>query len=503
MSDDDIRKATEDAAHDARADQSGGWEEPDRSVADLNRRRPPKLPLDVFGKWWADWIYETAVCASCRPDYVAAPLLASASVLIGHARWAEAVPGWIEPPHLWVASVGDSGDGKSPGFEALQRYVLPVLEQSMRRDFPDKMREWKVASELNKVKHKQWEADARKAEKAGRDPPDLPDEFATVEPQAPRLMQSDVTIEKLGSLLAAAAPKGVLIIRDELTGWIKGMTSYNEAGRAFFIEAYGGRPYLVERQSRPDPICIPRLAVGVFGTVQPDRLAQLIKSEPDDGFMSRILWAWPSALKFQISRDPPLINEAIYALDRLRELEPRSGEPVNVKLTDKAVAELELFGQDMQVWQHEVSGLLRSAIGKARGLALRLSLVLEFLYWAAKDGADPPPDQISLATIQAAEELVEKYFIPMAERVYGDAAISRKQRRAATLARWIKANKPNEVHVRHLQREVLLEGLRTADDIHEAAEALVEADWLKRPVAATNHRTRQAYRVNPLLWRKD
>jgi hypothetical protein len=71
------------------------------------------------------------------------------------------------------------------------------------------------------------------------------------------------------------------------------------------------------------------------------------------------------------------------------------------------------------------------------------------------------------------------------------------------LARWIKANKPDEVHVRHLQREVRLEDLRTADDIHEAADALVEADWLKRPVAATNHRTRQAYRVNPLLWRKE
>ena len=41
-----------------------------------------------------------------------APLLATVSVLIGHARWVRAVPGWSEPPHLWISAVGDSGNGK-------------------------------------------------------------------------------------------------------------------------------------------------------------------------------------------------------------------------------------------------------------------------------------------------------------------------------------------------------------------------------------------------------
>jgi hypothetical protein len=73
-------------------------------------------------------------------------------------------------------------------------------------------------------------------------------------------------------------------MRDELSGWIAGMNTYNDNGRAFWVEAYGGRPYRVERQ-RHEPIDIPRLAVAVYGSVQPDKLAELMR-QPDDGPLS-------------------------------------------------------------------------------------------------------------------------------------------------------------------------------------------------------------------------
>jgi hypothetical protein len=78
------------------------WGDPDMTVMRLNRRPPPPLPLDVFGNDWGQWIVTTAEAAGCPPDYVAMPLLASASALIGNARWAQATPGWAEPPHLCV-----------------------------------------------------------------------------------------------------------------------------------------------------------------------------------------------------------------------------------------------------------------------------------------------------------------------------------------------------------------------------------------------------------------
>ena len=121
-----------------------GWAEPDMAVLRLHRRPPPVLPLDVFGADWGHWISDAAAAAACPPDYVASPLLASASTLIGNARWAQATPGWSEPPHLWTADVGDSGNGKSPGADCLLRDVLPEIERRMLADFPDRLKAWRV-----------------------------------------------------------------------------------------------------------------------------------------------------------------------------------------------------------------------------------------------------------------------------------------------------------------------------------------------------------------------
>jgi Protein of unknown function (DUF3987) len=124
------------------------WPQPDMGVLRLNRRPPPGLPLRVFEPAWEEWIVTAAKAAACPTDYVAAPLLASASALIGHARWAEATPGWAEPPHLWIGAVGDSGNGKSPGADCLMRDVLPEIERRMLADFPDRLREWRAGIEL-------------------------------------------------------------------------------------------------------------------------------------------------------------------------------------------------------------------------------------------------------------------------------------------------------------------------------------------------------------------
>jgi hypothetical protein len=47
------------------------------------------------------------------------------------------------------------------------------------------------------------------------------------------------------------------------------------------------------------------------------------------------------------------------------------------------------------------------------------------------------------------------------------------------------------------QRVVRLHGLKTADDIHDAAQALIAADWLRDPPMIPGKRPRMAYPVNP------
>lgn len=480
------------------------WPEPDMGVLRLHRRPPPKLPSEMFGPKWAEWIRTAADAAACPADYVAAPLLASASVLIGHARWAEAAPGWAEPPHLWVGAVGDSGNGKSPGADCLMRDVLPEIERRMVRDFPDRLREWRKSAEFAKAAEERWKDDVRAAEKGGASAPLPPITMAGPEPQSPRLRQNDVTVEKVATLLAAAAPKGVLVVRDELAGWIDGMDAYNPAGRGFWLEAYGGRSYQVERQKHPEPIVIPRLAVAMYGTTQPDKLAQLMRSA-DDGLLARILWSWPDPVPFRLGTQAPGARWAISTFDRLRELDVQPSDPpapIKVPLSNEARELIETFSKEMQQRQTSAGGLLRSAIGKARGQALRLALVFEYLWWCGEDGMAAPPSQISARAVAAAASLMADYFLPMAERVYGDAAVTGRERGAATLARWIVAERPTELHVRHVLRNVRLPGLRAAEQIRCAADALVEADWLRSPAPGGEfgHRGRVAYDVNPRLW---
>lgn len=481
------------------------WGEPDLSILRQGRREAPTFPLDTLGDAWSGWITDAAEAAAAPPDYVALPLLASASGLVGNARWVQATPGWSEPPHLWCGVVGDSGSSKSPGADCMLRDVLPKVEANMRADFPDKLAEWRAAAELHKAAQEAWEKDVRQAQKSGNPAPLPPREQAPPEPQEPRLRQSDVTVEKVASLLASAAPKGLLVVRDELAGWLLGMNAYNDAGRAFWLEAYGGRPYRVERQKHPEPIVVPRLALAVMGGTQPDKLAEMFK-DADDGLLARFIWSWPEPRPFRLSRRAPNVAFAIEALDRLRLLEmmPATQDapaaPVLVPLVESALPMLESFAQDMQAAQGNAGGLLRSAYGKARGLAVRLALVLEFLRWAASPGLSAPPREVSEAVLANACDLVAGYFMPMAARVYGDAATPQAERNASTLARWIMQAKPPEVHVRHLQRDVRLPGLRNAEVISAACDALVEADWLRSPPAgAFQARGKVAYPVNPAI----
>src|SRR5215471_15313986 len=100
------------------------------------------------------------------------------------------------------------------------------------------------------------------------------------------------------------------------------------------------------------------------------------------------------------------------------------------------------FGRLMQEQADSATGLLRSAIGKARGLALRLSLVLAHLRWSAKDGIDAPPSEINEANFVAATRFIIEYSMPMAERTFGDCERARADLDAVTIAQWIKKNTP-------------------------------------------------------------
>jgi hypothetical protein len=501
------RKETEGAAAAKPNGATSGWGEPDTGVLQLHRRTPPLFPIEVLGDKWGPWVVNSARAAAAPPDYVALPLIAAASTLIGNARWAKATNDWIEPPHIWTAPVGDSGDGKTPGFRPFARHILPALERRMLGDFPERYREWQADVEADKAALKDWQKKVAAAHKNNEPLPERPQPTASdIEPREPCLYMSDVTIEEVASVLVVAAPKGLMITRNELAGWLDGMNAYNPSGRAFWVEAYDGNPHRVGRRKHSGrPINVQRNVVAVCGGTQPERLAVLM-AEADDGLLARILWGWPDPVPFKLGIEPSGIVWAIEALDRLRELDLLPGdppEPVLIPLTAEGQQLIEYFGQEMRERRDNTGGLLRSAYGKARGAALRLGLVLQFLWWCAS--MEAPPSHITEEAFAAAAVLVSDYFMPMAERVFGDAATSETEHMMTTLARWIVKERPSELHVRLMQRDVRLPGLRTAKQIREAADGLVDVDWLRKPNPGSGFgvgRPPVVYAVNPRLWER-
>jgi hypothetical protein len=65
-------------------------------------------------------------------------------------------------------------------------------------------------------------------------------------PRPPRFVVADTSTEKMGELLARS-DRGILVKRDELTGWLGSMEKYagrgSGADRAFWLQSFDGGPF--------------------------------------------------------------------------------------------------------------------------------------------------------------------------------------------------------------------------------------------------------------------
>lgn len=496
----------------AGADKSGPkaeaaeWPEPNMAVLRRSATAPPALPLDCFGPWWARWISGAAKGANAPPDFVALPLLAVASALLGNARWARPWKGWAEPPALWCASVGNPSSGKSPGAAPVVRDTLGLVEAAMARDHPAALAKWQEQAAVGAAAAKEWERGVAAAVKAEEEPSPRPAAAdCPPRPVRPRAKVSDATIEKLADLLAGL-PKGLLHVRDELAGWLLNLSRYSGGtDRPFWLEAYIGGSYQVDRQKHPEPIRIPHLTVPIFGTIQPDRLAECLEGA-DDGLAGRFLWAWPDPLPFtrpDAAVDADAAAAMLLRLEALRMPKAEDGEPrpFYVPFSAEAAALVEDFARDVQAREAAAHGLMRTALGKARGQMVRLALVLEWLWWSTEGPEVPEPAEVGGDAAGAAAGLMDAYFLPMAARVLGDASIPDAERHARTLAEWIVATRPARVNVSAVRDGARLPGLRESEPVKAACRYLAEAGWLREPprAGAGPGRPRGDWLVNPVL----
>lgn len=482
-----------------------GWQQPDLAVLDEGRRAAPGIPSAMFGAAWPELV-KLAADKGAPVDYVALSWLTVAASLIGSKRRAVPYHGssWEEPSILWLGLVGDPSHNKSPSLDPFQN-ILRRLEDERTDDHLERLSEWKADCERSRVEKTTWQEMVKAAAKDGLATPPLPQTAEEpAEPRRRRYFVQDTTPESMGAILMGN-PEGSLMIRDELAGWLTSFDRYNPGGRTYWLEAYGGRSYTVDRKGSPEPLRIPYNGVNVIGGIQPAKLADCLLHGSDDGLAARLLFTWPSRPEWSRPSSSADLDGFEAALRRIDALEPVVGndgkqEALRIML-DPAAADAfdqcQLFYRDQEA---QAGGLLKSFIGKLGGLTLRLALAAEFARWAYQGGTQP--HSISVSTLEAVADFVAAYALPMSERVYGDAALPPIERNAATLARHIKRHRLRSINARTLKRVDRLPGLREAADIDPALEALVEAGWLRADPhrkGGTVGRATSDYAVNPAI----
>jgi len=260
------------------------------------------------------------------------------------------------------------------------------------------------------------------------------------QPTLERALVDDTTIEALGPILVDNW-RGVVILRDELAGWLGNMDRYARSQRgggeaAKWIEMHGGRSIIIDRRhGEPRTLMVPRAAVSISGGIQPGILRQLITREHrDNGLLARLLMCWPPRRPRKWSEAEPDESvtdamETVYA--RLWELSPGADDdgepaPIVVPMTAAAkqayVAYVDAHGAE----QHQLDGDLAAAWGKLEGYAARLALLHHLVRAAAGDHPDAEAG-IDLESIQAGITLA-RWFGREDRRIYAMLAEDAAQR---------------------------------------------------------------------------
>jgi uncharacterized protein DUF3987/bifunctional DNA primase/polymerase-like protein len=348
--------------------ETGTWDEPDWTLLDDRRGELPEFPVEALPASLHGWLLRAARGAGVTPAHVAVPLLGIASSLIGTARRVRACRAWSEPLTMWAAVVGFSGTGKTPGLDVTRR-VLSLIERGRKQKIAEMQREHDTRAQQAKAERKRWEKAVAEAVEAKSPVPPKPADATEPGPfVAPRRSISDSTIERLAVLLEVR-PQGMAFVADELARLFLNMRRYsNGQDNEFWLEAWDGKHFVVERQGRP-PVVLDYLLVGVIGGFQPDKLARTFEGD-DDGMYARFYFAWPEEpahqpLSNEVSEIEPEIQNALTRIVNLPTGEDGVFAPRTVDLSPEGLSTFETFRAFLAQLKPDLDGREREWVAKA------------------------------------------------------------------------------------------------------------------------------------------
>jgi putative DNA primase/helicase len=270
----------------------------------------PTLPAAMVPEPLRPWVLDTADLAKLPAEMVATPVMVAVGAAVGRAVGLR--PGRYDEftvvPNLWGALVARPGwlktNAVKEAFRPLNRLAAEAAAAHEAAEEEAAVTRERIAAEIGGIKHNMRDA-AKKGEalepfEAMLRAKQL--ELRAAQPTERRYLTHDATVEKLGELLRDN-PRGMLMLRDELSGWLRSLDKPGREGdREFFLEAWNGTGSFTSDRIGRGTIRIPSLTLSLFGGVQPGKLKQLITSAVDggmgdDGLLQRLqLTAWPERL---------------------------------------------------------------------------------------------------------------------------------------------------------------------------------------------------------------
>ncbi len=374
------------------------------------------FPIDAMPEILRTFIEKGAYAMQCPPDYIGVALLACLGAIIGRTFMLQLKPGWLESTLLWVVIVGKPGTTKSPALKLVLRLLL-CIQKKWFEEYAVKKAEYDETAKVHKKKMKKWEQS-----KSEGPPPKAPPK-----PICRRIVVSDTTVEALTPLMCQN-PHGLILYRDELSGWMNSMNAY-KGGKGSdiqnFLSIWSGMSFIVDRKRNAGPISVPDPYLAVIGSCQPEPLLRLLDdNRQEDGFASRLLMSYPIDIQKQwvddgIGEEVIIpIRDLFEVLFKLRgEALDDSSQPRIVRLNGEANKIFKELMNDhySQAKKYGLDNNMAAAWAKMEAYTARLALIIHLIRFYSQEVSDIKVDDRS---VLMAAGLIE-YFKAHVARLYG------------------------------------------------------------------------------------